>query len=119
MKASFTQATNLLRQQSRDSMFALGSMKLFTLCCRCRPATDFSRRGTATGRRLLSNFLVASSPSLHINKWSFHTSRTFYAIQVTKLYIWCIGQQNCYFLLYQRLACFPPQLSHYSSATIK
>jgi len=34
-----------------------------------RPTTDFSRRCTATGRRLMSNFLVAAS--LHINKWSF------------------------------------------------
>jgi len=63
-------------------MFALASIKLFTQC-RCRrtkrfscPRQDFCCRCTTTGRRLMSDFLVAATPSLHRNKWSFsHMSR--------------------------------------------
>jgi len=95
LKASFTQVTNrrqIYHRQSHDSMFALASMKLFTQCC-CRPITDFSHCETATGRGLMSDFFVASTPSLHINEWSFsHKSHFLRHSKLIKLYIWCISQ---------------------------
>jgi len=87
----------------RDSMFALESMKLFTQC-RCRPATSFSRPATDS-RRLMSDFLVAATPSLHINKWSFSHKLRFLRHSNDKIVYHKASE--LLFLPYQRLGALP------------